>query len=212
MNDAKDSDRKLLAACAAGDRLTADRFVRRFSDPVYRTIQFVLSRKDVGFNDHDLEDLHNLVFLGLFEKDRWKLRQYRGENDCSVLTWLQTVTTRMVIDQLRSKGVGSLARQKRLIPIEEIYDLQDDSTPAWAALERAEQLDRLRRAIAALPARDNLFTRLHFEQELSLRELAETMQISMQNAYTMKHRVIKKLRQAMAVEQPDDRRQMMEVG
>ncbi len=60
-------DRRRLKKCIAGDKKACERFVREFSDLVYRSVRHTLLVKNVFFNQDDLEDLHNTVFLQLFE-------------------------------------------------------------------------------------------------------------------------------------------------
>ena len=96
-------DRRLLEQCISGDGGAGEAFVRKFSDHVYRAIQYVLTLKHIRFSHHDLEDLHNTVFLKLFEGNCKKLQQYRGKNGCSLANWIKIVTTRIVLNHIRKK-------------------------------------------------------------------------------------------------------------
>jgi len=192
-------DRRLLSKCFSGDRKASETLVRRFSDLVYRSVQHTLIAKHVPFNRHDLEDLHNAVFLGLFEKKCKKLRQYQGRNGCSLASWIRMIAVRTALDHLRKKGVDSLVWQKKRIPLEELPELKAEEVEIWANMEKAEQERLLQIGMQRLPPRDRLFIKLHFDQELSIAEIAETMQLSMANAYTIKHRAIHKLKSYVAL-------------
>jgi RNA polymerase sigma factor (sigma-70 family) len=61
-------------------------------------------------------------------------------------------------------------------------------------MERAEQRRIIHEAIQFLTPRDRLFMRLFFEEGLSIDEVAGSLGISLQNAYTVKHRAIQRLR------------------
>ena len=63
MNRSFKEDRELLAKCLAGSRKASETLVRLFSNLVYQSVQYTLMTKHVSFNRHDLEDLHNTVFL-----------------------------------------------------------------------------------------------------------------------------------------------------
>jgi RNA polymerase sigma factor (sigma-70 family) len=52
--------------------------------------------------------------------------------------------------------------------------------------------------VEKLPPRDRLFLRLHFEQGLLIAEVAEAMGLSVDHAYTIKHRAIKRLKSIVA--------------
>jgi len=194
MNRTVEDDRKLLSECLAGNREASERLVRRFSDMVYRSVQYTLLTKNVSFNRQDLEDLHNTVFLRLFEQGCKKLRQYQGKNGCSLTSWIRMITVRTVIDHLRKKGVDAMFWQKKRISIEELPELRSDEVKFWAQIDSAERERVLKDSMQMLPSRDRLFLKLHFEQGLSVAEVAETMQLSVNNAYTVKHRAIQRLK------------------
>ena len=192
--DRHSEDRQLLTECISGDQDAAEIFVRRFSDPVYRSIQHTLITKQITFSRQDLEDLHNTVFLQLFDSRRKKLRQYQGKNGCSLSTWLRIVTVRIVLNHYRKKGFEYMTRKHKQISIEEAPDLRGEEMEPWVAMEASEQERLLKDGIQSLSPRDRLFMRLHFEMELPLQEVAEAMDITVENAYTIKHRATKRLK------------------
>ena len=187
-------DRALLSRCFSGDREAEETLVRQYSNLVYYAVQRTLMMRHVPYNSQDLEDLHNTIFLRLFEAKGKKLRQYQGKNGCSLATWIRTVAARTVLDHLRKRGVNGIAAQERKIPLEEIYGLASDDSNALTLIERAEKEQLLRQGLQHLSSRDRLFIKLHFDRGLALTEVAEAMQLSMDNAYTIKHRAVKKLR------------------
>ena len=99
------ADRQILKRCISGEKRAQEEFVMRFSNPVYQCIQFTLKAKQIPFSRQDLEDLHNTVFLNLFDKRCKKLRQYKGKNGCSVFSWIRLITVRTVIDYIRKAGL-----------------------------------------------------------------------------------------------------------
>ena len=193
-----EEDQRLLSKCLSGDREASENLVRQFSDMVYRSIQFTLLAKNVSFNRHDLEDLHNTVFLRLFEQGCKKLKQYQGKNGCSLASWVRMITVRTVIDHLRKKGVDAMFWQKKRISIEELPELRSDENKFWSQIDSAERERVLKDSMQMLPPRDRLFLKLHFEQGFSVAEVAETMQLSVNNAYTVKHRAIQRLKSNVA--------------
>jgi len=188
------NDHKLLTQCFSGHKKAQERFVRNFSNLVYRTIQHTFILKHLPFTYADLEDLHNTVFLMLFENQCNKLRQYRGKNGCSLATWIRIVTIRIVLNQFRKKGIDSIAWQYNRIAFEDIPELKEDAPGPLAKMEEAERKQLIEKGIRNLPSRDRLFLMLHFEKGFSIKEVAETMQLSIDNAYTIKHRAVQKLK------------------
>jgi RNA polymerase sigma factor (sigma-70 family) len=194
MNNFLPEDRQLLSECFSGDGKASETLIRRYSDLVYRFIQRTYIAKHISFNSQDLEDLHNTVFLKLFENNCKKLRQYQGNNGCSLASWIRIITVRIVLSHLRKKGLDAVAWQKKRMSFEDLPELAEDEATPIKKMEQAEQEHLLRGGIRKLPPRDRLFMKLYFEQGLSVSEVAEAMHLSAANAYTIKHRAVKKLR------------------
>lgn len=187
-------DRELLARCIAGNNKALETLVRRFSNLVYQSVQYTLMVKHVSFNRHDLEDLHNTVFLKLFEKDSRKLRQYQGKRGCSVATWIKTIAVRTVLDHLRKKGVDAITFQKDRVPLEKLPELKADWIEFGAEPEKVEQNYLVQAGMKRLSPQERLFMKLHFDQGLPMAEVAEIMQLSIGNIYTIKYRAIQKIK------------------
>ena len=198
MSSSLEEDRSLLAKCFSGDMEAGETLVRRFSNLVYQAVQHTFLVKHVRYRKEDLQDLHNTVFLRLFEEGCKKLRQYQGKNGCSLATWIRLIAVRVVLDHLRKKGVDSIARRDALISLDEVYGLKGDEGDGEALLEIAEKERLLREGIQNLSARDRLFVKLHFDQGLPVAEVAAAMQISVKNVYIIKHRAIQRLRAQVA--------------
>ena len=194
MKHALEEDRQLLSRIFSGDKKAPEIFVRQFSNLIYKSIQAAFLIRQITFNKQDLEDLHNAVFLQLFEQDCKKLRQYKGKNGCSLASWIRLVTVRIALNHLRKKGLDAISWKKKMIPLDDLSELRGDNMNSWEIMERQEQESLLQDAINSLPPRDRLFAKLHFEKDLSIEEVAESLQLSMQNAYTVKHRAIHKLK------------------
>ena len=194
-------DRRWLKKCIAGDKRACLRFVREFSDLVYRSVRHTLCVKNVYFNQDDLEDLHNTVFLKLFENQGQKLRQFKGKNGCSLGTWIRIITIRIVLNHIRKKGWDSITGQQNRIPLEDIPELSFPDFGSLTEIEKAEKRQSIKDGIRKLSPRDRLFLLLHYENGCSLKEVAETMKVSLNNAYIIKHRAIQKLKSTL--ENPD---------
>jgi len=188
------TDKDLIAGCLAGRRDALETIVKRFSNSVYRAIQYVLKVKNIPYSKLDLEDLHNSVFLHLFENHCKKLGQYKGTNGCSLYSWIRIITVRTVIDHLRKKGIDALSHQKTNLPIEVLSDLRVEQPNPLDVIERADQIRLIQDGMKALLPRDRLFLKLHSIEGLSIGEVAEIMSISEENAHSIKHRAIKRLK------------------
>ena len=193
-----DDDQQLLYRCFISDRGAWETLIRKFSNLVYQSIHRTFLIKQLSFNQQDLEDLHNTVFLKLFEGECKKLKQYKGENGCSLASWIRVVTVRIVLNHFRTKRLDSVIWKKKQISIEDLNGLAlDDMTPL-DEVERVEQERLLENSIQNLPPRDRLFMKLYYDQGLSVAEVADAMHLSTQNIYTLKHRAIQKIKTYIA--------------
>ena len=202
MNKSQLEDADLRQKCLGGDRNAAGELVRRYSDLLYRTVQYTLRNRHVPFTPEDVSDLHNTVFLNLFENNCRKLAQFEGRNGCSLATWVRVVALRIVLNQLRKCGLDSIGCRRKRVGLDFIRELNSETAGALAMLEKADQMNVIKKGIRNLPAKYRLFCRLHFDHDLSAPEIAQTMQISIDNVYTLKHRAIKKLKAYVAAEAP----------
>ena len=194
MKSSLNEELRLLSKCLDGDKEASELFVRRFSGLIYYSVRQTLAAKGIPFGNEDLEDLHNTIFLNLFEKNARKLSQYKGKNGCSVASWLRVVAVRTVLNHLRRKGFDGFVRPGEQIPFEELSHKDREDLGPLALMERAEQKRIIHEAIQFLAPRDRLFIRLFFEEGLSIEEVADSLGISLQNAYTVKHRAVQKLK------------------
>ena len=151
------ADQEILKLCIDGNHKAREEFVKRFSDPVYKWIQYTVTARRVPFSQQDLEDLHNTVFMKLFERRCKKLRQFKGKNGCSVFSWIRLITVRIVIDHLRALRKDALDRTGGFYVLENIPDLTGDEFKPFVSVEISERIDLLKQGLRSLMPRDRLF-------------------------------------------------------
>jgi len=192
-----EDDKKLIEQCSLGNREASEIFVQRYSNLIYHSVRHALIVKQISYTRDDLEDIHNTVFLHLFDKKCRKLIQYQGKNGCSLATWIRTVTVRIVLNYIRKRGVDGIREREKSIPLEDIAELREKESEAGALLEQSELEQLLKNEIQKLPPKERLLLKLHFEQDLSLPEVSEIMGITVKNAYTIKHRAVQRLKEVI---------------
>jgi RNA polymerase sigma-70 factor (ECF subfamily) len=188
------NDKEIIFGCITCRKDALEAFVKKFSDPIYRSIQYYLRTSNISYSRQDLEDLHHTIFLRLFEKRCKKLRQYKGKNGCSLHSWVRMIAVRTVIDYLRKENVDALGRQKSYLLIEELDFLKSENPTPLALIDRNEEWALVQDGIKKLRPRERLFLKLHCMKGLSIQEVADIMGISEANAYSVKHRAIQRLR------------------
>jgi RNA polymerase sigma factor (sigma-70 family) len=187
-------DWQLISKCLSIDRRAWETMVRRFSNLVYQTVRTTFLTKQIPFSRQDLEDLHNTVFLGLFEQGCARLKLYEGRNGCTLASWIRIVTVRTVLNHLRKKGLDEPLWEKKRTPIEELPWLRGEDKGPLALMESAEQEKLVHKGMESLGPRDRLFMKLHIDQGLPVEQVAEALHISVQNAHVVKHRAVEKLK------------------
>lgn len=99
-----------------------------------------------------------------------------------------------------------------LMPFDEITEHggADGGAQPWHRVERAELLATVSRAIEDLPEREKLVITLYFERDLTLKEIAQILDVSEGRACQLKTQALLRLRAALQAEgfahgQPDQR-------
>ena len=190
------SDKALLIGCLKGDSDCQEKFVRQYSNLVFATIQRAVKAKAAPVSMQSMEDLHQTVFLSLFENNCRKLRQYKGENGCSVASWIRMLTSRIVLDHLR-RGMDALAPRHQTVPMDVLNEIHASEPSAFEQVTLAEQWDQIEIALDRLKARDQLVLRMHFQDGRSLKTIAHALGISEKTIHSVKHRAIQRLKRAI---------------
>jgi RNA polymerase sigma-70 factor (ECF subfamily) len=188
------SDSQLLNRCIdGGDKAAWEAFVKKFSRLIWNSIHKTFSTHFFSYSREDAEDMYSSVFLSLVDRDFNKLKQFRGDNACTLSTWLSIITVRMTIDYMR--------RDKRHMAVNpgeedrEIWDVIPDNRYRADTLVEEKQADEhLKKSIDLLSVRDRLIYDLLHNKGFSPEETAETLKLPVSIVYSRKHRIIEKIK------------------
>jgi RNA polymerase sigma factor (sigma-70 family) len=193
----------LIEGCLKKDRRSWDKFVERYSKVVYWAIRDRLKRFGYNFEDEDINDIHQDVFLALWDGD--KLKQIRDRD--KVAGWLAMVAGNAAIDYFR--------RMKRQSPpnsisiYEEIYKNDDggaktleDVLPSKApGPDRIAQLGEAREVlesiIEALNPKEKIAVKLDLLHGMKHTEIAEALHIPVNTVATTVARAKIKLKEKL---------------
>lgn len=160
------SDEQLLACYASGHRQALDELFRRYRQPAYRVAFRLLG--------HEADAL-DAVQEG-FIKALTHLQGFQGRS--SFKTWLLRVVSNAALDLGRQRG----RREAVSLDTPRAADLTDarllSADESGSGLERAELRRRLDSALDSLSEVQRQTFVLYADGELSYREIAETMEIS----------------------------------
>lgn len=160
------SDEALLAHLAAGKRDALEELFQRYRMLAYRVAYRLLG------NEADALDAVQEGFI----KALTHLDSFQGRS--SFKTWLLRVVSNAALDLGRQRGRRAMLSLDSLdASDEERFQPLVEHDPA-EGLERADLRELLNEALAALPEAQRRTFVLHAEAELSYREVAEVMRIS----------------------------------
>jgi len=154
-----------------------------------------LLRLAMGFvhDLHQAEDIVQEVFIKL-----WQNIEHWQEGKAKLSTWLYKVTVNQAINQLRNKkktsnliDIGEFVREDEQGNIE--VQLLDNSADSQKIIENKELAKILRLAINSLPRKQRIAFVLSKYQNMSSREIAEVMDITVSNVDVIIYRAKKNL-------------------
>jgi RNA polymerase sigma-70 factor (ECF subfamily) len=160
------SDERLLSRFAAGDRSALDELFRRYRQPAYRVAYRLLN------NEADALDAVQEGFVKVLTH----LGGFQGRS--SFKTWLLRVVSNAALDLGRARG----RRETLSLDAAHVRDGADAGLltrdVASRGLERADLRDLLNEALRTLSDAQRQTFVLHADAELSYREVAEALDIS----------------------------------
>jgi RNA polymerase sigma-70 factor (ECF subfamily) len=183
-----EKEKILLAGCIRGDKASWDAFVLQYSALVYHTINKTASLHQ-NRTQHDFaDDLFQEIFVSLIKNDFFQLRRFRGDNGCTLASWLRMIAARRTIDHLRRSKTPANSLEEPLLsgPTDDSGDQRSDNQQQLVA-----------KALATLQPRERILIDLFFRQNLSAQDVASILHISAGAVYTQKSRILAKLREAL---------------
>jgi RNA polymerase sigma-70 factor (ECF subfamily) len=183
-----DDAKQLLLRCFEGDKASWDRFVQDYAGLIYHTIKKTLALHRGSTPADSAEDIFQDTFLSLIKDDFAQLRRFRGDNGCTLASWLRMIAARRTIDHLRKSN-------KPANPLEEsVFDgLADESENEGSN----EQLQLLASVLPEIQPRERIIIDLFFRQNLSAPDVASILHLPVGAVYTQKSRILAKLREAL---------------
>jgi RNA polymerase sigma factor (sigma-70 family) len=190
-------DETILQSCLQGDKSAWELFVSRYSRLIYFSIKTVFKNKSYRFQPQDLENLHNDVFVSLLKENYKKLRQFKGKNGCTLASWLRMIATRITLD--------FLGKQKSFISLDEPDEkgkapresLPNSKKSAEELLARSQDIQKLKKVIQSLPARDQLFIELYYYRGLDPKQIARIFNVSINTVYSIKSRLKERIKKVL---------------
>lgn len=156
------SDETLVARVQKGDRTAFAMLVERHLDRTVAVAQRILLRRA------EAEDVAQDVFLKL-----WQSLDHFDATKARFSTWLYRVTINRALDVARRKAPASLPDL-----MDAGFDVVDEAPSALEAVQHQDRLKLLAAGMASLPERQRAALALSYHRELSDREAAVALAVS----------------------------------
>jgi len=178
----READIALVNALLKNDEATWKIFYPNFRRQVQEIAQNVFH-----VEPQDMDDVVSEIVTRLMADNARKLRLFNPERG-NLRTFLHRVSTNFLIDRLRSQQ-----RKPKMRSTENLKIASDVDTSEYAT----EMLlhNSLQRELAQLPAPDRKLVEC-LAEGLSMQDIARRLKIELQAAYSRKHKIIGRLREA----------------
>ncbi len=129
----------------------------RYANKVYRKCYSFV------YNQEKAEDLTHDIFLKLVVK----IGTYKESSKFS--TWLYSITYNYCMDQIR------VNKKKTEVPLQDNYDMSDED-------DDSEMMDfhssELNKSMKQMPSEERMLLQMKYQEEFSIKEIADTLKIS----------------------------------
>ena len=183
------SDEDLMVKCGKGDMSAFELLVRRYQNPLINYIHR-------SIDDYQrAEDLSQETFLRVFKSAN------RYEPTASFKSWLYTIATNLSRNEIRNRTRRNTCFLEDLVEEgEDIYHadiMRDTRYLPDVLLEKKEQRQIIRKALAQLPENQRVALTLVTYQDLRYEEVAEILGCSIGAVKALIHRARQKMKKLL---------------
>lgn len=171
-----------LDRCIKKDKDAWENFVETYGRLIYNHIIRTLRRYFYPFQDDDLEEIFNIIFLALIEDNFKRLKNFRGQNEPTFASYLRKISFNTCIDFLRER--------RNLRSLEEIQNCVN-AKDSDETLDRKDLREIIRIARDELPERHHYLFKLIYEEDFDLSEISEILNLKLNAVHQLKYRMIK---------------------
>ncbi|MDI3520036.1 MAG: hypothetical protein PWQ17_1737 [Anaerophaga sp.] len=181
MQQLSSNENELVNQAKEGQTEAFSRLVEKYRQKVFQTSMGFLHNAD------DAEDLTQDIFVKVW----YSLKSFDGRSTFS--TWLYRIAVNQAINRVRKNKLRSFVGINS-----EIHESQYSDDNAEETLERKEQKKQIWQAIDKLKSNQKKAFVLFYYQELSIKEVAEVMDLSQKATESLVFRARKNLQKTLS--------------
>lgn len=145
-------DMEIVELCLSGNTEAFEELIKRYKNLIYNTAYRMMGSRE------EAEDISQEVFIKIYNS----LSKYDSQFKFS--TWALKITSNLCIDHLRK-------RKGESVPIDEVYDLKDESATPEEVYIKIETQKKVQDAINKLPDKYKELVLLFHHRGLSYQEI-----------------------------------------
>ncbi|RME04786.1 MAG: sigma-70 family RNA polymerase sigma factor [Planctomycetota bacterium] len=168
-------DHQLIQNCLQQKPDAWQKFVSQYAPLIYSLSQQTLEYFQANYSREDLEDILENVFLEFLKNNFKLLREYNPKY--SLTTWIGVVVRTQVGRFLRQKKYPSQSLDVAY-PKGNIPSKNAKQTESLKQIEQKEYSQLLKKALEQLPFKEALILQFAFFDEMDYKQIAKTLQIS----------------------------------
>lgn len=186
----EENEQNIIDRICRGDTAAFQRLVERYKKKIYFLAYDILG------DHHEAEDISQEVFIKVFRS----LRNFR--RDAKMSSWIYQITANTCIDALRKK------KSKPQVNLEDFnhVSLQDNLAGGGTRVQNPElsaeasiMQHKIQNALHKVtPKERTVFVMRHYN-DLKIKEIAETLQVSSGTVKSLLFRALKKLRKELSI-------------
>lgn len=155
-----------------------DKLTYNIKDKLYR-----FSLRITG-NEAESEDIVQEVFIKVWDK-REQMSEIQNPE-----AWCMTLTKNLSLDKLKSK-------HRRTTEITEVHHLTDSKSTPYHEIEKGDTIARIKKLMDELPEKQKMAMHLRDIEGMTYDEIAETLEITLQQVKVYIHRARTFVRERM---------------
>jgi RNA polymerase sigma-70 factor (ECF subfamily) len=168
-----DDTHDLIERCIKREEKAWSEFIDRFSGLVYYSARERLKRDGFSFNEQDIQDIVQNVFVDLWEKSG--LTEVRERH--KIKAWLSIVGQTRALNFMRKK-------RERLLGEDELFKVENIASNEGGE-DRIRLIEELEKAIEGFPARERTILKLNIAHGKTHKEVARFMNIPINTVSTI---------------------------
>ncbi len=176
-------DSELIERCRAGDLSAFEPLVEKYRQRVWRLAYQILRDREEAW------DVAQEAFVRVYQS----LPAFRGQS--AFYTWVFRIVVNLATDRQRQRGARARAFGGEPVPEEEWErSVPDPAADPERLAARAEERERIRRALDSLPLNYRTIIMLSDIEGLTYREIAEVLKIPIGTVMSRLHNARKRLK------------------